>query len=129
MKHGHGKRALKITGMVLVGITVAVVFALVFGLAVQYLWNYIMPDLFGLKAITYLQAFALVILAKIFFGSFGPHGGHHHGGGGPWHRWGRACGRPDISREHLRHYESFWRDEGRKAFDEYVKRVDSEGDK
>jgi hypothetical protein len=132
MKHTHGKKVFKIIGMVIVGLAVAVLFAFVFGLIVQYLWNYIMPDLFGLKTITYWQAFALIILAKIFFGAFGPHSGHHAVGHRQWKKWGRH-GRelhdPDISCENARYYEDFWNKEGRKAFEEYVKRVSAPGEK
>lgn len=123
-KSRRGKRILKIIGMVLAGVAFAVLFALVFGLIVQYLWNWVMPDLFGLRAITYWQAFALVILAKIFFGSFG----RHHGDGpscGP-RRWpGHHNGGP--SRSERKHFDRYWREEGKTAFEEYMKRMESEG--
>jgi hypothetical protein len=124
-KSGRGTRILKITGMVLVGIAVAIAFALLFGFIVQYLWNWVMPDLFGLKVITYWQAFALVILAKIFFGSFGRHHkGRGHGGCGygPWpgHRHGV------FSRHDKKSFKRYWREEGKSAYEEYLKRVDSE---
>jgi hypothetical protein len=128
MKHEHGKKVFKIIGMVIAGIAIAVLFAFVFGLAVQYLWNFIVPDLFGLKAITYWEAFALLLLAKLLFGSFGPHG-RHYNGNGPWKRWRHSCGEPGIPREQFRYYHDFWRNEGRKAFDEYMKRVAEPGDK
>lgn len=122
-KSRRGKRILKIIGMVLAGVAFAVLFALVFGLIVQYLWNWVMPDLFGLRAITYWQAFALVILAKIFFGSFGRHHGGHGPGCGPrpWpdHRHG------DLSRFEKKHFHRYWEEEGRTAFEEYMKRVDT----
>jgi hypothetical protein len=118
-KSRRGMRILKITGMVLAGVAFAIIFALVFGLAVQYLWNWVIPDLFGLKAITYWQAFALVILAKIFFGSFG----HHHGGPGhgPWP--GRRCGAQ--SRHERKYFARYWEDEGRSAFHEYMNRIEA----
>ena len=123
-KTGRIKRILRIIGMVLAGLAFAVAFALVFGLVVQYLWNWVMPDIFGLKAITYWQAFALVILAKIFFGSFG----RHHNGSGP------GCGpRPwpghrhgGLSRHEKKHFGRYWREEGRTAFEEHLKRVDAD---
>ena len=37
----------------------------------QWLWNITIPDVFGLKAITYWQAFRLLIIAAILFGSGG----------------------------------------------------------
>ena len=41
---------------------------------VKWLWNWIIPDIFGLGTITYWQAFGMLILAKILFGGFGRHG-------------------------------------------------------
>ena len=56
---------------------------LVFGFATEHLWNWLMPAIFGLKTITFLQALGLVVLSKILLGGF-----HKHGGGGPrgWKR-------------------------------------------
>lgn len=53
-------------------------FVAVFGLAVMLLWNWLMPDLFGLQAISFWQAAGLLVLCKILFGGLG---GHHHGHG------------------------------------------------
>jgi len=50
---------------------------LVFGFVSMHLWNWLMPAIFGLKAITFVQALGLVVLSKILFGGF-----HRHGGGG-----------------------------------------------
>jgi hypothetical protein len=127
----HGRKVIRIIGMVFAGIAIAVLFALAFGLVVQYLWNFLMPGLFGLRAITYWQAFALVILAKIFFGAFGSHhGGYRYDGPRWWKKWGYHAHNynyMDIPREDLRYYKTFWAEEGRKAFDEYVKRAKDEG--
>ena len=71
---------LRIIGFTVGGITLAVLFALLFGWLVQLLWNWLMPTLFSLKAITYWQAFGIVVLAKILFGGFSPHHGSHRYG-------------------------------------------------
>ena len=34
----------------------------------QLLWNFVMPEVFGLKQIEFWQTFALLILTSIFFG-------------------------------------------------------------
>jgi hypothetical protein len=52
-----------------------------FTLAVMGLWNALMPAIFGLKSISYLQALGLLILSKILFGGFGRAGGR-----APWRR-------------------------------------------
>lgn len=53
-----------------------IVFAYVFML----LWNWLLPDLFSLPEITFLQSVGLLILSKMLFGGF------KKGGGGHWHR-------------------------------------------
>jgi hypothetical protein len=51
---------------------------LAFGFVTEHLWNWLMPAIFGLKAITFVQALGLVVLSKILLGGF-----HKHGHGGP----------------------------------------------
>ena len=60
----------------------AVLFIALFGFVVMALWNWLMPALFGLKAVGYWQALGLVILCRILFGGRGPMG---HGGRSPPH--------------------------------------------
>jgi hypothetical protein len=43
---------------------------LALSLAVMLLWNALMPELFGLKVIGYLQALGLLILCRVLFGGF-----------------------------------------------------------
>ncbi|HEX2899649.1 MAG TPA: hypothetical protein VHS96_08020 [Bacteroidia bacterium] len=60
------------------------------GFVVMGLWNWLMPTIFGLGAITWLQAMGLLILAKIFFGGRGGWGGRSggcHGGHGRHEHW------------------------------------------
>jgi len=42
----------------------------VFGFVVMYLWNWLVPDLFGGHTIGYWQAWGIIILSKILFGGF-----------------------------------------------------------
>jgi len=42
--------------------------ALLFGFPVKWLWNWLMPTLFGLRGITFLQAVGLMYLAGLLFG-------------------------------------------------------------
>jgi len=62
--------------IVLSGITVAMGFAFLFGLFVMLLWNWLMPDIFGLPRIDYWHAWGLVLLSHILFKSWG---GRHWG--------------------------------------------------
>jgi len=54
-----------------VGIALVITIVLAgFGNAVLYLWNSLMPEIFGLSAISYWQAVGLLCLSWIFFGSW-----------------------------------------------------------
>jgi hypothetical protein len=56
----------------------ALVFAILLGFVVMWLWNWLMPTLFGLHTIGYWQAVGLFFLSKLLFGGF--RGGHGHYG-------------------------------------------------
>jgi len=83
----------KIGKGILIGIlAIGAIFA--FGYLTMYLWNWLMPGIFGLKTITFCEAFGLLILGKLLFGGFhkkwgGRCGGHgcHHGHGHWKSRW------------------------------------------
>jgi hypothetical protein len=67
-----------LTGKILWGIGFGILglaFALLCGWVVMLLWNWLMPDIFGLKQITYWQAWGLFILSSLLFKGMG-HGGH-----------------------------------------------------
>jgi hypothetical protein len=50
-------------------IPIALFFAV--GGVVMLLWNWLIPVLFGLKTISYMQALGLFLLSRILLGSFG----------------------------------------------------------
>src|SRR5918994_6300503 len=52
-----------------------VLFIFLGGFVVQWLWNWLMPDIFGLRTITWWEAFGLLALSRILFGGFGRGGG------------------------------------------------------
>lgn len=53
---------------VLVGLGIAVVLLVVFTLVFRWIWNRVVPDVFGLKEISFWQAVGILILASILFG-------------------------------------------------------------
>ena len=119
-------RALHIGGMVLAGITFACVMAFVFGLVVQWIWNWLMPGLFGLSEISYWQAFGMIILGRIIFGGIG-HNNHSHSR--------KKYEQADRGRETGKtfrgdaeglsdYYTRFWDEEGREAFENYLKNME-----
>jgi hypothetical protein len=55
----------------------------IFGSLVMFLWNSILPVVFGISTITFWQALGILVLSKILFGGFGHGRGHSHSG----HDW------------------------------------------
>lgn len=64
-------------------IVFGILFLAFFGFVTQYLWNWLVPSLFGGPVIQFWQALGLLVLSKILFSGFG-HKCHHHGRGGPY---------------------------------------------
>lgn len=50
-----------------VGILVIAVFAIILAFPVMWLWNWVMPAIFGLTRITFLQALGINLLCGILF--------------------------------------------------------------
>ena len=73
---------MRIMTKIVKGLVFVAVGVIVFGFVTKELWNWLVPSIFGLRAITFWQAVGLVLLGKILFGGF-----HKHGhGGGNWNR-------------------------------------------
>src|SRR5215813_7662831 len=66
-----------------VAILAMMLFVFIGGQIVMYLWNWLLPPLFGVREISFLQALGLLILCRILFGGFGMCGtgrsGSRHG--------------------------------------------------
>jgi hypothetical protein len=73
-RHGF----VRVVGM----IVMCIVALFVFSFLTLQLWNWLMPAVFGLRTITWVQALGLLLLCKILFGGFR---GHRCGG----QRWKR----------------------------------------
>lgn len=94
------------------GLVIVVALA-VLGAAVMLLWNALVPELFGWRAVDYPQALGMLVLCRILFGAWrGGHGGHLHWRARMLERWEtmseeereqfraalrRRCGRPEPS--------------------------------
>jgi hypothetical protein len=129
--HQFGYRrfgAMRIVAMIIGGVVVACIFALAFGWLVMLLWNWLMPLLFGLKVITYWQAFGIVVLSKLLFSGVG--GGHRglHGHHGPFHHgrhgWKHHMNDdwvPAGNPRNWKYYRDYWTERGKKDFEEYLK--------
>lgn len=114
----------RIIGLVILGLIGAVAIALLLGYVVVWLWNWLMPALFGLNTITFWQAVALMVLAKILIGGFGH--SHKHQKESRWPgRW-REFIRKHSTHNDWKYYSDYWKEEGEQAFNEYIKRKKEE---
>jgi len=115
-------RAIKVVGLVLLGIIGVTALAIIFGIFVKFLWYALLPDIFGLPEIGYWQAVGMVVLAHIFFGA---HNGPPH-----YERSRKkkksapeeGVEKYSLSREMELDYAEFWREEGREAFKAWMLR-------
>jgi len=114
----------RLIGAVIGGMVMVVVFTAVFGFAVQYLWNWLMPALFNVAEITYYQAFGIMILARLLVGGFGGHKGHYgyrgHHKHHHKHGYDKSCNCDDYG--DWQHYDTWWNEEGKDAFKKYADR-------
>lgn len=78
-----GSKVGKVVAMVFVGIGIAAALGLVLGLGIQWLWNQLMPEIFGLPLISYWQAVGLFVLSHLLFKGHNCHGSKHDKGP-PW---------------------------------------------
>ena len=81
-----------------IGIVGIAAFMFIGGTVVQWLWNWLMPALFGLPTVTFWQAAGLLTLSRILFGGFGK-------GYGSRGRWGR-----DMSSDERERFRQRMRD-------------------
>ncbi len=83
-------------------------------LAIQALWNGILPEIMNVSTITYWQAMGLFVLSRILFGGFG--GGKHCGGkrcGGKKGSFGRASIKEkfmNMTEEEKAAFKERWKD-------------------
>ncbi|MCB0372296.1 MAG: hypothetical protein KDD31_04755 [Muricauda sp.] len=90
------------------------------------LWNWLMPDIFGLGTITFWQALGILVMAKIIFGFGGGgknKGGSHHK---VKHRSSHKCSSMRRDFDEWKHYDQFWKEEGEEAFKAYVEKIKNE---
>jgi hypothetical protein len=70
------KKMILIAPLAIVGL---LLFVAIGGQVVMFLWNWLLPTLFGWRQITFWQALGILALSRILFGGFGHHGSHRSG--------------------------------------------------
>jgi len=53
---------------IVVGLLIAAILLILFTFVFRWIWNAVVPEVFGLKVITFWQAIGILILASILFG-------------------------------------------------------------
>lgn len=100
MKKQHARRMRRMGPKFLL---IALIAIPLVGAVTMLLWNWLMPSIFGLHSVTFLQALGLLLLSKLIFGSF-------HG------RGRRRCGRR-WDRHMMERWEAMTPEERRKMID------------
>jgi hypothetical protein len=126
-KKHYRPRGLRLVGWIFLGIAGASLFALVFAIAVKLLWNWLVPQIFGLAMIDYWQAFGLIVLARLLVGGW--HHGHNHGERSPFASIRRrkepfSDGIPEEIKSDPEMWRRYWDSEGRKGFEDFMKKFD-----
>ena len=60
---------IKLLGLAFLGFLIIVIFAFAMGFPIMWLWNWLMPALFGLSKISVWKAIGLNILCRLLFRS------------------------------------------------------------
>lgn len=102
----------------------ALVAVAAFSAAVMLLWNALVPDIFGLGAISFWQSLGLLVLARLFFSGFGGNGRKFAGGFGRnplREKWGKMTPeeREAFVKRHRHGFAGFARGFENHHFDSY----------
>lgn len=111
---------LKYTLYTILGIAGAFLFGLLFGNVIMWLWNWLMPSLFGLRTIGFWEGLGLFLLAKILFGFGGS--GHSGDDGGKHHKKRPHHGAKGEKKDwkDWEYYDDWWEEDGKNAFHAYA---------
>ncbi|HPJ01727.1 MAG TPA: hypothetical protein PKU80_02675 [Candidatus Limiplasma sp.] len=117
-------KPIQIVVYTVLGIIAAFGFGLLFGWIIVWLWNWLMPMIFGLPTITFWQGVGVFILAKILFGGFSSHSDSSKSSKkkekGDWSfEWDGDTGKGKFGR--WEHYDEWWKAEGKDSFERYAK--------
>ena len=107
---------------VIVMILAAIVFLLLLGYGFMWLWNWLMPEVFGLPMLSYWKAVGILFMAKLLFGNFT--GEHHKRHSKKSRRKSKNGMRSHCQNDFSKweYYDEFWNTEGKSAFEAFVER-------
>lgn len=117
----RGKSPGEIAGMILFGIIAITGLAILFGFIIMWLWNWLMPMIFGLTTLTFWEAVGIFILFKILLGGCGGFGDSGKKSSKS-HKKDKKC---ETEFSKWKYYDDFWKEEGNQAYEAYIKRKTS----
>ncbi len=107
----------EIIAMIILGAIIITGLAILFGYVIMWLWNWLMPEIFGLTTLTYWQAVGLFILLKLLLGGCG--GGKKSSKSS--HKKEKNDSKSDFSK--WKYYDKFWEEEGDELYKRYIERT------
>lgn len=108
---------IEIVGIIIFGAIAIAGLAILFGFVIMWLWNWLMPAVFGLPLLTYWQAVGLFILLKLLLGGCGS----GSSGSKSSKNSNKDCkkdSKTDFSK--WKHYDQFWKEEGDAYYKQFV---------
>ncbi|EZH73511.1 hypothetical protein ATO12_16370 [Aquimarina atlantica] len=112
------KSPVEIVGIIIFGAIAITGLAILFGFVIMWLWNWLMPEIFGLTTLTYWQAVGIFILSKIFLGGCGSGSSKKSSKDSNDHC--KKDSKTDFSK--WKYYDKFWKEEGDEYYKQYIER-------
>ncbi|WP_106790842.1 hypothetical protein [Aquimarina sp. Aq78] len=116
------KSPIEIVGIIIFGAIAITGLAILFGFVIMWLWNWLMPEIFGLTTLTYWQAVGVFILLKIFLGGCGS--GSSKKSSKNSSDDCKKDSKTDFSK--WKYYDKFWKEEGDEYYKQYIERQSSQ---
>ena len=120
-------KAAKIVLYTILGVAGAALLGLLFGNVIRWLWNWLMPSIFGLRTIGFWEGAGLFALAHILFGGCGGSSGSSDDSKRR-KKHKRAGGKEQEACEDWSYYDEWWEEDGKAAFHAYAERMKNKPD-
>ncbi len=114
------KSPIEIAGIIIFGAIAITGLAILFGYVIMWLWNWLMPEIFGLPSLTYWQAVGLFILLKVFLGGCGSSNSCKSKPSKNSNDDCKKDSKTDFSK--WKYYDKFWKEEGDHQYKQFVER-------
>lgn len=115
----RGKSPGEIAGMIIFGTIFITGLAILLGFVIMWLWNWLMPMIFGLTTLTFWEAVGVFILFKILLGGCSGFGGKDKSSS----KKSKCNNESKREFSKWKHYDNFWKEEGNIAYEAYVNRL------